>query len=218
MDELVELIRHRLWREGKSVRYWLRKIREYRDMAWDAAREEDKEFAYVYAFKAAVLIFDKMPELEEFRDLLDVQQKNNLAEHGRRLIELINQLTPQLRQEYDQWIQEERLRIDAAEAARQTAQAPTEATMAGPSVASQAPLAQESSPPSGPPPEFDGGPMQLEVEPEKQRQLRLSAADISGPDTPVSHDTPIPPPALEWTFPVVCHREFSSRSPKKRIR
>ncbi|KAJ2932210.1 hypothetical protein H1R20_g4904, partial [Candolleomyces eurysporus] len=201
MDELVELIRHRLWREGKSVRYWLRKIREYRDMAWDAAREEDKEFAYVYAFKAAVLIFDKMPKLEDFRDLLDVQQKNNLAEHGHQLIELINQLTPQLRQEYDQWIQEERLRIDAVEAVRQTALAPTEATTAAPSVASQAPLAQESSPPSGPPPEYDSGPMQLEVETEKQRQLRLSAADISRPGTPVSHDTPIPAELLSGPPP-----------------
>ncbi|KAJ2935772.1 hypothetical protein H1R20_g1324, partial [Candolleomyces eurysporus] len=117
MDELVELIRDRLWREGKSVRYWLKKIREYRDMAWDAEREGDKEFAYVYAFRAAVLIFDKMPKLEDFRELVDIHRKSNLAEHGRQLIELVNRLTPQLRQEYDEWIQEERLKVEAVGAA-----------------------------------------------------------------------------------------------------
>ncbi|RXW19065.1 hypothetical protein EST38_g6784 [Candolleomyces aberdarensis] len=202
MDELVELIRHRLWRDGKSVRYWLRKIREYRDMAWDAAREEDKEFAYVYAFKAAVLIFDKMPKLEDFRGLVSPQQQNNLAEHGHQLIELITQLTPQLRQEYDDWIQQERLRIDAVEAVRSASKAPAEATAAAPSEASEAAPAQESSSaPSGPPPEYDGGSMQLEVETEKQRQLRLSAADISRPGTPVSHDTPIPAELLSGPPP-----------------
>lgn len=192
------------------MRYWLKKIREYRDMAWDAARDDDKEFAYVYAFKAAVLIFDKMPKLEDFRTLLDVHQKENLADHGRQLIELINSLTPQLQREYDQWMEAERLKVEAVEARR--AQAAAEAALAALQEATQAPqratsesistvtaedsqvaVPAESTPQSPPPDYFNGAlGMELQAETDKQRQMRLLAADISRPNTPVSHDTPLP--------------------------
>ncbi|RXW13237.1 hypothetical protein EST38_g12622 [Candolleomyces aberdarensis] len=227
MDELVELIRHSLWRERRSVRYWLKKIQEYRDMAWDAAREEDKEFAYVYAFKAAVLIFDKMPKLEDFRELLDLQRKKDLAEHGHQLIELINRLTPQLRQEHDEWIQEERTRVEAVEAVRQ-AKVPSEATPSAPNEVSQGtyesmelrrsidtsflfcsisikdsqdPPAKSPPSPSGLAPEAYGDSTQLEPEIEKKRRMRLLAAEISRPGIPVSHDTPLPPELLNGPPP-----------------
>lgn len=79
ITELAERALVDLWDETKDFKYYLRVAEKYRKDGKEFARKGDLEGAFIQLARAATLVLEKLPNHRDYNDMLNSNQRHNLA-------------------------------------------------------------------------------------------------------------------------------------------
>ena len=79
ITELAEQALVNLWDETKDFKYYLRVAEKYRKDGKEFARKGDLEGAFIQLARAATLVLEKLPNHRDYNEMLNSNQRHNLA-------------------------------------------------------------------------------------------------------------------------------------------
>jgi hypothetical protein len=77
--ELAECALADLWDPSRELKYWLRTAQRFRNEGKALVEQGALEDAFVHFARAATIVLEKLPSHRDYQDLLNAQQRQNLA-------------------------------------------------------------------------------------------------------------------------------------------
>ncbi|TFY76569.1 hypothetical protein EWM64_g7444 [Hericium alpestre] len=101
--ELAERAKADPWDSQKPLKHWLRTAESSRSAGKRYAEQGDLENAFVELARAATIVLERLPAHQDYRVLLNSQQRHNMGLHGQEILDLLSEVKSSLVERYENW-------------------------------------------------------------------------------------------------------------------
>ncbi|TFY61127.1 hypothetical protein EVG20_g7174 [Dentipellis fragilis] len=105
--ELADRAKADSWDPQRPLKHWLRTAEHLRSSAKQSLERGDLESAFVEFARAARIVLEKMPTHEDYKVLLNAQQRHNMGLHGQEILDSLGEVKQALLERYEAWQEQE---------------------------------------------------------------------------------------------------------------